>query len=877
MTEALRARPTARAERHLRAVETPLEAWIAPRPRLFARLDEATAASRLVVVTAAAGTGKTALLSSWTRSLGPWTRVSRIASTRPSELASLADEISAQLPPAGSDRPAATPWPAGTYPNQSTVAVEGRSELSVRRWIVVLDGPGWPMEATNTALERFLRTTASEVGVVLAGTDWPWLDLGRLGVAGQSLPITTDDLEMDVDEIAEVLVRHQVDPTDAIVEAVAQRTEGWACGVRLAAQLLHGCASVAAALDETDRAIEDYLDTSILPGLSGSALELLTCTSLVDHVEPGLADAVAGPGAPLGAEDLGSCRGFVQVRTDGSFRSHPLLRRLLLRRLRRDPARAIAASRQVAGWTAAQGETTAAIEMAARAGDWEWAARTMVESLVVPRLLTSGARDLLEQPEAADALGAAEPLLLAAAALDRCLPDVATQVLLDAAGTEPTEDPTVAYRLSDALVRLVSARWRADRLDGVEQDRRLTRLVPQLSLAQRAATPELIPLIQSSIGVFDLWAGAPERARTAFERGARAFGQREAPGSDSAARIASTACLGQLAWLEALGGELNRSLQHAGNVLTARPADSRETGVVHAQLATVCAHAARGELEQATQRFDSVVARAGSIDGEIEPAVVTAIQLTAARLATVVGDLGGVPRPNLSGATSGWFGDQLCLARVESELNASQPTQALRLLRDCGLSGAEAQVLRARALIVSGDPSAAGAVLRTRPIERLGVLTQIQLELVQAWFAHAHGDRRHQRALIDRALRTAGREELRTPIGWAKSWLQAAIASDRELLRRHGSFLASIRATRPYARRDDLPSGIAPPPPTGTLTKRELDILQRLGSLSTNEEIAAELFLSTNTVKTHLKSLFRKLEVARRSEAFRRGRALGLC
>jgi LuxR family maltose regulon positive regulatory protein len=501
----------------------------------------------------------------------------------------------------------------------------------------------------------------------------------------------------------------------------------------------------------------------------------------------------------------------------------------------------------------------------------------MVESLVVPRLLIAGAEHLLRTPDTADELAATQPLILAAAALDRCLPDRASQALVDAEHAEPAEDRTLAYRLSDALVRLSSARWHADHLEGLEQDRRLTRLLPQLNLAQRAATPELIPLIQSNVGVLELWNGAPERARAAFERGARGFRPRGETGADEAARIAATDCLGQLAWLEAVGGELNRSLQHAGDVLTARPADGREIGVVHAQLATVCVHAARGELEQATQRFDSVLARSGSIEGEIDPGVAAAIQITAARLAAVVGDAGELPRPNLAHPASGWFGDQLCLARVEAELNASQPGQALRLLRESGLSGAEASVLRARTLIGLGDLAAAGAALRTRPIERLAVLTQVQLELVQAWFENAHGDRRHQRALIDRALRTAGREELRTPIAWAKSWLHAAIASDRELLRRHGSFLASIRGTRPYARRDDPPSATTPAPPIGALTQRELDILQRLGSLCTNEEIAAELFLSTNTVKTHLKSLFRKLDVARRSEAFRRGRALGLC
>jgi LuxR family maltose regulon positive regulatory protein len=106
--------------------------------------------------------------------------------------------------------------------------------------------------------------------------------------------------------------------------------------------------------------------------------------------------------------------------------------------------------------------------------------------------------------------------------------------------------------------------------------------------------------------------------------------------------------------------------------------------------------------------------------------------------------------------------------------------------------------------------------------------------------------------------------------------LLEVIGSDAVLLQRHGPFLASIRNVR----LGFLDSTLRPPAiatPACALTEREIDILQRLGALSTNDEIAADLFLSPNTVKTHLKSLYRKLEVTRRSDAFRRGRALGLC
>lgn len=61
------------------------------------------------------------------------------------------------------------------------------------------------------------------------------------------------------------------------------------------------------------------------------------------------------------------------------------------------------------------------------------------------------------------------------------------------------------------------------------------------------------------------------------------------------------------------------------------------------------------------------------------------------------------------------------------------------------------------------------------------------------------------------------------------------------------------------------------------LTTRETDVLKRLAEYCSNEEIAADLVLSLNTVKTHMRSLFQKLSVTRRADAVRRGRALGLC
>ncbi len=60
------------------------------------------------------------------------------------------------------------------------------------------------------------------------------------------------------------------------------------------------------------------------------------------------------------------------------------------------------------------------------------------------------------------------------------------------------------------------------------------------------------------------------------------------------------------------------------------------------------------------------------------------------------------------------------------------------------------------------------------------------------------------------------------------------------------------------------------------ITEREREVLQLLADGRSNKEIAAELGLSPNTVKTHVASLFEKLRVARRTQAILTARELGL-
>ncbi len=60
------------------------------------------------------------------------------------------------------------------------------------------------------------------------------------------------------------------------------------------------------------------------------------------------------------------------------------------------------------------------------------------------------------------------------------------------------------------------------------------------------------------------------------------------------------------------------------------------------------------------------------------------------------------------------------------------------------------------------------------------------------------------------------------------------------------------------------------------LSKREMEILNLLAEGHSNQEIAAKLFVSLSTVKTHIQNLFEKLDVRRRTQAIEKAKRLNL-
>jgi DNA-binding CsgD family transcriptional regulator len=188
-------------------------------------------------------------------------------------------------------------------------------------------------------------------------------------------------------------------------------------------------------------------------------------------------------------------------------------------------------------------------------------------------------------------------------------------------------------------------------------------------------------------------------------------------------------------------------------------------------------------------------------------------------------------------------------------------------------------VLAASAHLEIGDVEAACASLTSVAGDLTGVPVGVQVDcwMLEARLAHEAGRPDRARFLVDRALRTAGAETLRRPFDPRATWLAELVEEDATLRRAHGGFLAGLRppATR-HSTRMTVP-GRSPVLVVETLTVREAQVLGLLTEMCSTAEIATELFLSVNTVKTYVRGILRKLGVNRRVDAVRRGRELGLC
>jgi LuxR family transcriptional regulator, maltose regulon positive regulatory protein len=127
------------------------------------------------------------------------------------------------------------------------------------------------------------------------------------------------------------------------------------------------------------------------------------------------------------------------------------------------------------------------------------------------------------------------------------------------------------------------------------------------------------------------------------------------------------------------------------------------------------------------------------------------------------------------------------------------------------------------------------------------------------------GDVRVAQHASRHAVRLASGESLRRPFHEAGGAL-------RGILRAH----ADLPGPHTMGREPDDWSASAVPILVEPLSARETEVLKHLADMLRTEEIAATMYVSVNTVKSHIRSILRKLSASRRNDAVRRARALGI-
>ncbi|MFE9614146.1 LuxR C-terminal-related transcriptional regulator [Streptomyces sp. NPDC006012] len=776
-------------------------------------------------------------------------------------------------------------------------------------------------------LEFVLHHAAAGLRLILVTRSEPLLSLHRHRAAGTVTEIRAAELALTPGEAAALLAAHGLRLSEEGGHALVRRTRGWAAGLRLCALAARQSPDPERFLKEFEAGhsvVADYLLTEVLRRQPARTQDLLR-VSVVERFRPGLADALTGRrDAERILARLRRENAFVESLAGTWYRLHPLFAEILLAHLRaRHPGLEAELHRRAARWLSRSGSLRETLAHGAAAGDWEFTTRALVDDLAIGRLFTGRRPDDLGALFARMTAGTDSPaqeLVLAARQLaDRDLGHGLARLrhaeeLLDAAtdghpaagDDRPSAADLVPARLGHALLEAFAARLtgcpeRAERAARIARD--LRRSVPAERLDRH---PELLALLLTHVGSARLWAGRTDAARAALT---------EALGCPDGVTTAlpREESLGHLALIDWLAGWNARAEQQAIAALRAAARYGLSPSACSATGGLVLAAVAveRDELDTAQALLDRITAAGGMAD----PVAEAARTLVRARLSLARGE----PRAALAATENGvtavgaspWAQDHAALVASAALLADGDPEAAAEALEPVAARRPACAVAAARARLAAGDPATALELLDALPAGGPdGPALAVRAMLVRAEVAHRAGDVTAARRLVAEALRAARRERLRRPFREAGAWLSPLLATRpaRDWLTAPGdpvnSGLANSRlasngagkrgpgssrpvdggpapdgaarhgATRQEPDRQEPDRRFAPV--VEELSPRERDVLGRLAQLMSTEEIAADLYVSVNTVKTHLKSAYRKLAVNRRADAVRRARERGL-
>lgn len=833
----------------------------------------------VTLVAAPAGYGKTSLLSGWV-ALSPDDAVAWLSLDRhdndPGRLWSgVLNALSAtnRFPPGSHLHELLAPADE-VDPGFVDELMEQVAEVREPLWLVLDDVHVLEHPAAVASLELLQRRSPSNLHLVLSGRSEPAVGLPRLRVRGLLKEIRASDLAFTLEETAQLVQRHETGLSAGDLEVLHARTDGWAAGLQIACMAVAGgeeAGAFVARFDGDDHEVADYLLTEVMEGLPEETRRFMLRTSVCADLSVGLAQRLSDrTDAAHVLDELEQHNAFTRRLGRGRsvYRYHDLLRTFLLAELRRgDPRVERELQHTAARWFDQQGDPLHAMEHLTAAGDVGQVVE-LARSQGLAAVLGGWSRRLrailTELPEH-DRREAWVALLLAAAALE--LDEVVeadhwlASLDLDAIVIGP--DASLA-----ALAAAVGmARARLDLDVGLA----LARLESSPAGATGDADLDLYALLQR--GVARLFVGAYEGSVSDLQR---ATALARASGRD--ALLVSG--LSFLAGTFVSMGDLPATRRHATEAVTLaeRRGWGRSPSVAHAYMLVGWTASLRGDRETAelaAARSLASLARHNEPDVELAARSLE-LYLFAARddafelLQRYLRLYEQLAHADVSPALLGYAVPvllQVFLDLGERRWARAMVEVAIRRAPDPG----EPALLRAILQVDAGQPAAARRELV--PILDGTATCHLVTTEVRAWLLVAEIEQRAGNlTLAQERLCTA--LELSEPVELLQPFLESQSLSElliggKGRFGRSEAFVDRILEQLTPASATEIDSLLR-------LTPAELEILRDLPSLLTLREIAAARSISVNTVKSHLKAVYRKLDVDGRRAAVEAARGRGL-
>jgi LuxR family transcriptional regulator, maltose regulon positive regulatory protein len=866
----------------------PISGGVVSRCALFERLANA---ERVVQISAPAGSGKTVLMRSWIAEAGlarhaAWVSVDSEERDPQRFWMSVLGALRETAPGAALVRALTV------APDVDGWAIAERlltdlAPLADRIWLVIDDVHELGPDALRP-LELLVSRAPPDLRLVLATRHDLRLGLHRLRLEGELTEIREHDLRFTVAEARELFAAAGVQLPEAALVSLHERTEGWAAGLRLAALSLAGHPDperFAAEFSGTEHTVAEYLLAEVLDRQPEEVRRLLLRTSILERVNGELADLLTGDlGGERVLQDLEKVNAFV-ISLDGPrswFRYHQMFAGLLQLELRRTaPTERAALHGAAARWLAEHGHPVEAVRQAQAGADWALAARLLMDGWLDLYLSGRGATLVELLARFPGWAVAASPELttvrVACDLIDGSLEDAGAH-LAEATGALASVPANRRGRVQVmlAVLRLFLARRRVDIPVVVEEARRLLALTASAGAGLAGLGEDLRAAALISLGIAETWALRFDASERHLEQGITLARQIGRPYLEFNGLAHGTHAM--LSWPHALRAE--RSWQVIA--LTQRHGWDEEplAGVAYTQLGIVLLYQGRlDEAEPWLERAERTLrTRAEPAAGMSLRHARAALELARGRYqeALAAFDTAEQLRSQLAGSNA--LASQVTGWMLATQARVGRPGEARARLAALDHERASAGEIRNACAVIclaERDPAAALDALEdvldgTAPV--IGDVTVVEAQLL-AGLAHRQlGDQRAANQAAERALALAEADRLVLPFAMTGS------AELLEALPRHETAHAALLADVLDILHGSCPAAEeqSSSQPTEELSPSELRVLRYLPTNLSRPEIAGELSLSVNTVNTHARNIYAKLQVRDRSSAVQRAREMRL-